>query len=137
MVRVRHKVRRAGRAPGRPGGKALTGGALYVCATLLAIAIVRRLFGSLSAWDALVPFILLSALLADGAASTPNLALGAGPFLLLPGLAGAFLVEPLTARLSLVVAIFFCGLYTGFGFLFAFLIPPLLALQLAEAWPRR
>ena len=94
---------------------------------------MRRLFGSLIAWDALVPLIFLSGLLADGASSTPNLALGAGPFALTIGLAAALCIRSQTPRLFTVLAIHFCALFTGFGFLFAFLVPPLLVLQIPRA----
>lgn len=93
--------------------------ALIFAAMLLAIALKKRVFGSLSAWDALIPAIFLTVAQYEIFIGTPDESAAAMPLLLLMLLCLAWTMDRPAVRLPLVLTLNFLLIFTGYGFLIA------------------
>ena len=107
--------------------EALAAALCYIAAAALAVALVQRLCGP-SQWNALVPLCVLTGLLADSAASVPNLSHGPLPLVLVLLFAWAMVALRGSARLISLLVLDFLALFTGFGLVLAPLTRGLLLL---------
>lgn len=96
---------------------------LLCCAVPLALALKKKLAGSLTAWDAVIPVILLSPLQYESLIVVPNLAQGALPILLLMAFAYCSQLANARLRLALVLVINFVAVFTGLTLFLGFLTP--------------
>jgi hypothetical protein len=101
-------------------------------AALAALWLVKRVCGSLRAWDAIVPVICLTTTNAESYVLAPNLAHGPLPLLLLVGYALALTVQSHVVRCLALVAINFFSVNTGFTMLMGG-VTPILLMLLASA----
>jgi hypothetical protein len=97
-------------------------------AALAAVWLVKRLFGSLRPWDAIVPLIFLTTSSAETYVVAPNIAHGPLSALLLIGYALAITIRAHGSRCVALVALNFLCVNTGFTLLLGALTPLLLLL---------
>jgi hypothetical protein len=112
-------------------------GAIFVGSCLLALAIVRRLCGGWSFFDACVPLVVLTTGNVEAFAGTTNPAHGPVPLLLVLAIVWVRLFEPGVARAACTVVLDFLVVFTGFGVLFGPIVSFLLLLDLVAAIRRR
>jgi hypothetical protein len=103
-------------------------GAICV-ATLLALILKRRLFGSISWSDLLIPAILLTMRQWESLVSVPNPSHSAVPLVLLVLYALAWTIASTRLRYTLVLTLNFLTLFTGFGFFLGLVTPALLLIE--------
>jgi hypothetical protein len=111
---------------------AFTVGAIIACAMLVAFYLKRRLFGTLTLADAIIPLIFLTTTQYESLVITPNPAHGALPLLLVLLSALAWSVRPALARYTAVVVLNFLLIFTGFGIFMGLITPTLLALDIFQ-----
>jgi hypothetical protein len=119
---------------------AFTVGALIAVAMLAAFYLKRRLLGTLTFTDTMIPLIFLTTTQYESLVITPNPAHGALPVLLVLFSALAWDLRHSLARYTAIVALNFLLIYTGFGLFMGLITPLLLALdiyQQARAGHRR
>ena len=104
--------------------------ALVILAGLAALVLKKRLFGSLSAWDLLIPLIFLTASQYEIFIGTPDESAGAFPLLLVVLLCLAWTIDPPAVRLPAVLVINLLTIFTGYGFIAAPITAALFAGQL-------
>lgn len=91
-------------------------GGIIVVAMLLALHLKRKLFGAISYSDVAIPVIFLTLVQYETLLGTPNPAHAAFPLLLTMLYCLALLVRKPLLRYSLILALNFVLVYTGFGF---------------------
>jgi hypothetical protein len=94
-----------------------------------ALWLVKRVSGSLSPWDVVVPLIFLTTSSAETYFVAPNLAHGPVPALLLVGYGLALTVPSHSTRCLLLVIVNFFAVNTGFTLLLGGVTPAILLLQ--------
>ena len=107
--------------------------ALIFLAMLLAFVLKKRIFGSFSPWDALIPAVFLTAAQYEIFIGTPDESAAAMPLLLLVLLCLAWTIDRLAVRLPLVLALNFGLIFTGYGFLIAPVTIAVFAVELYHA----
>lgn len=111
---------------------AFTVGVIIVCAMLVAFYLKRRLFGSLTLADAIIPLIFLTTTQYESLVITPNPAHGALPVLLVLLSVLAWGMRNAPARYTAVVVLNFLLIFTGFGVFMGLITPLLLALDIFQ-----
>ena len=104
-------------------------GALVVAAAILALWLKVRLYGRISVWDIAIPAIFFTPAQWETLYMTPIFSQGPLPFLLIIGYCLAWTCETSAVRYSLVLAINFLTIFTGFGVFLGVMTPVLLALD--------
>jgi hypothetical protein len=92
---------------------------LIALAFMVALYLKKRLFGSFSAWDVILPIIFFTATQFEILIGAPDEAVMAMPLLLLLVYALVWTGKPGLLQYSLVVLLNFFLIYTGYGFLIA------------------
>jgi hypothetical protein len=101
-------------------------------ATLLALLLKRRLFGTLTWSDLLIPALLLTMRQWESLISVPNLSHSAMPLMLLMLYALAWTIQQPRLRYVLILILNFLALFTGFGFFLGLITPVLLLMEVVR-----
>lgn len=104
-------------------------GGIIVIAVCCALWLKKRLYGSFSLADAVIPLVFFTPLQYESLFVTTNLAHGPLPLLLIILYCLAWTCSNATLRYGLVLVTNFVTIYTGFGFFIGFLTPLLLTLD--------
>jgi len=107
--------------------------ALVVLAMLGALVLKKRVFGSLSAWDVLIPAIFLTVTQYEIFIGVPNESAGALPLFLLIVFCLAWTIDRMAVRLPIILIINFLMIFTGYGFLIAPVTIAIFGLELYKA----
>jgi hypothetical protein len=106
-------------------------GGIITLAAVCALWLKRRLYGNFSYSDVIIPLIFFSTLQYETLFVTANFAHGPLPLLFLVLYCLAWTFGPVRVRYSLVLAINFLTIYTGFGLLLGVITPIVLARDLS------
>src|SRR6266403_1419066 len=98
-------------------------GTVVIFATVCALCLKRRLFGTITLFDICIPLILLSPLQYETLFITANLAHGPLPSLMIILYCLAWTISNVPLRYSLVLLINFGTIYTGFGIFVGVITP--------------
>jgi hypothetical protein len=101
-------------------------GAIVLVTCLCALWLKRRLYGSFSVFDAMLPALFFTPAQYETLLITPNYSQGAFPLLLLMLFCLAWTCTRNPVRYPLILGINFLAMYTGFGMFLGLLTPPLL-----------
>jgi hypothetical protein len=102
---------------------------IVFAATLAAVYLKRRLFGSLSATDVVIPLLFLSRAQYEMLVGATNLSHGPFPLLLTMLMCLAWIQPNRLVRYGLVVLVNFLMIFTAFGLFMGLITPPLLAID--------
>lgn len=112
-------------------------GIVTVMAMVCAIWLKRRLFGPISAWDAVIPAIFLVPSQFLSFVAAPNPSHGSFPLLLTILYGLAWVQKNIILRYSSILILNFFLIYTGFGFFMGLLTPLLFSADLYHALAAR
>ena len=102
-------------------------GAIVVIASLCALWLKKRLYGSLSYWDAIIPMLFFMRVQWETYLGTTNPAHGSLPLLLIMLYGLAWTCRSDVLKYPLVLVLNFLAIYTGFGLFMGLITPALLA----------
>src|SRR5262245_24361742 len=109
-------------------------GIIVILAAAYALYFKKKLFGSITIFDACIPLIFLTQLQYEAVLITANLTQGPIPLLLILFYCMSWTVAPLTLRYGLILIVNFLAVHTGYCLFLGFVTPIALV---ADYWLNR